>query len=309
MRFNFPALLFLAAGLAFGHENAPPGSPPCREATPEEREAAYRNHVLKVLDGIRYREGSQELPGGIANLNLPEGFRYLDPEDSRKVVVDLWGNPPGGAVDILGMILPAGEHLAASTSWAIVLSYSEIGHVSDADADVIDYEDLLDQLKIGSRQSGEARKAAGFATMELTGWAVEPRYDADQKVLFWAKRFRTDAHPEETLNYDVRILGRRGVLSLNAISGMNRVADIEAASPAIVSMLRFNQGHRYADFDPTADQKAGFSLSGLILGGSVTPTDVAPTGSFTNFGKLTILGGVGLLLLLRRVLGSRRGEA
>lgn len=312
MHRSLPALLLFTAGIAFGQQKERTSA--TRPASAEEREAAYRNHVLKVLEGVRYREGVQELPGGIAELHLPEGFRYLDPEDSRKVVVDLWGNPPGGATDLLGMILPAGEHLAVSNSWTIVLSYDATGHVADEDAGEIDYADLLEQLKLGSRRSSAARRAAGFETMELSGWAVDPRYDARQKVLVWAKRFKTDAHAEETLNYDVRILGRLGVLSLNAISGMNRVADIENASPAIVSMLRFNEGHRYSEFDPATDRQAAFSLAGLVLGGAAAPLETAAPGEngagfFEKSGKLAVFGGVGLLLLSRRLLGRRKNAA
>jgi uncharacterized membrane-anchored protein len=311
MHCTLPALLLFSAAVALGQEKVPAAA---RPATAAERETAYRNHVLKVLDGVRYREGVQELPGGIAELHLPEGFRYLDPEDSRKVVVDLWGNPPGGATDLLGMILPAGEHLASSNSWVVVLSYDETGHVADQDAGEIDYADVLKQLKLGSRRSSAARRAAGFETMELTGWAVDPRYDVRQKVLVWAKRFRIDAHAEETLNYDVRILGRLGVLSLNAISGMNRVEDIENASPAIVSMLRFNEGHRYSEFDPATDKTADFSLAVLVLGGAGTPPGtvdpgVDDAGFLQKSGKLAVFGGVGLLLLFRRLLGSRKGAA
>lgn len=311
MHSTLPALLLFSAAIALGQEKVPAAA---RPATAAERETAYRNHVLKVLDGVRYREGVQELPGGIAELHLPEGFRYLDPEDSRKVVVDLWGNPPGGATDLLGMILPAGEHLASSNSWVVVLSYEETGHVADQDAGEIDYADVLKQLKLDSHQSSAARRASGFQTMELTGWAVAPRYDAREKVLVWAKRFKIDAHPEETLNYDVRILGRLGVLSLNAISGMNRVDDIEAASPAIVSMLRFNEGHRYSEFDPATDKTADFSLAGLVLGGAAAPLDTADPGAggaglFEQPGKLAIFGGVGLLLLSRRLLGTRKSAA
>lgn len=309
MRSVLPVLILLAAGVSAGEESSPPDAPARREASREEQEARYRHHVLKVLEGVRYREGIQELPDGMANLHLPEGFRYLDPADSRKVVVDLWGNPPASAADLLGIIVPAGEHLAVSSSWAIVLSYAETGHVSDEQADEMDHDVILEQLMAGSRQSNEALEAAGFDTMALAGWAVEPRYDPGRKVLYWAKRFKIDRHTEETLNYDVRVLGRRGVVSLNAVSCMGRVADIEAATPAVVSMLRFNPGHRYADFDPATDKAADFPLAGLVLGGPVAPAVVAKAGIPAHLGKLAIVGGIGLVLLLRRLIGgTSRGE-
>jgi uncharacterized membrane-anchored protein len=286
-------LLLLHAGLCLAAREAP---------APEPSGDAYRAHVLRVLEGIRYREGVQELPGGAARLELPEGYRYLEPEDARKVVVDLWGNPPAAATDILGLVVPKGEHLARPDSWAVVVSFSEVGHVSDEDADRIDFDGILARLKETGRQANREREAAGFDTLELAGWAVTPRYDKPHKVLHWAKRFKVADDKDDTLNYEVRVLGRRGVLSLNGIADLSRVADIEAASPAIVSMLRFNDGHRYGDFDPATDRKAPYSLAGLLAGGAEAPRDESPA----NSGKLPlIIGalGIGVLICL---LASRR---
>lgn len=267
------SLLLLAAGFAFADGSPVAGEPP---PTPEQISAAYSARVFKVMDGARYREGHQELPGGIGHLRLPDGYRYLGPEDARKVIVDLWGNPPAAAgPSLLGVIVPVGEHLASPTSWAIVLSFEELGYVSDSDAGRIDFDGLMTRLQAAGSESNKARKASGFDTMDLAGWAVAPRYDRENRALYWARRFTITRQPEDTLNYDVRVLGRRGVLSLNAIAGMNRVTDIEAAFPALISMLRFNAGHRYGDFNPATDRHAGLALAGLVLGG--LPTASIPT--------------------------------
>lgn len=258
-------LVLHAAATAFADGSPVAGKTP---PTPEEASAAYGARVLKVMDGARYREGHQILPGGIAHLQLPEGYRYLGPEDARKVIVDLWGNPPAAAgPSLLGVIIPAGEHLASPTSWSVVLSYDELGHVSDSDEGRIDFDGLMTRLQAAGSESNKARKASGFDTMDLAGWAVVPRYDRENRALYWARRFTVTRQPEDTLNYDVRVLGRRGVLSLNAIAGMKRVTDIEDASTTLVSMVRFNEGHRYGDFNPATDSHAGLALAGLVVGG------------------------------------------
>ena len=287
--------LLLAAGFAFAENPTVPGKAP---PTAEQIAAAYSVRVFKVMDGARYREGRQELPGGMAHLRLPDGYRYLGPDDARKVIVDLWGNPPASASDsLLGVIIPEGEHLASPSSWVIVLFYVEEGHVSDSDAGQIDFEGLMTRLQAAGAESNKARKASGFDTMDLAGWAVAPRYDTYARALFWAKRFTVTHQPEDTLNSDVRVLGRQGVLSLNAIAGMNRVADIEAASPAIVSMVRFNEGNRYGDFDPTTDRETGLTLAGLLLGGA--PVIASPPLEQSSAPKLWIyLIPLGLILLL-----------
>jgi uncharacterized membrane-anchored protein len=289
------SLLLLTAGFAFAENPPAPGKAP---PTREQIAAAYSARVFKVMDGALYREGRQELPGGMAHLRLPDGYRYLGPDDARKVIVDLWGNPPAAASDsLLGVIIPEGEHLASPASWVIVLSYVEEGHVMDSDAGQIDFDGLMTRLKAAGAESNKARKASGFDTMDLAGWAVAPRYDADARALFWAKRFTVTHQPEDTLNYDVRVLGRHGVLSLSAIAGISRVADIEAASPAIVSMVRFNEGERYGDFDPTTDREAGLTLASLLLGGA--PSIESPPLEQSSAPKLWLyLVALGLILLL-----------
>ena len=315
MRFSFALPLLLAAGFAFAQEEPATAAAQEHPMTREEMLDAYKAHVSKTLGNISYKEGKTELPGGIATLDLPKGYRYLNASDARKVVVDLWGNPPDQATDLSGMIVPAGEDLTTPNSWAIVISFTEDGYISDKDADEIDYADLLSKLKEGDKQANEARKASGLGTLNLVGWAVTPRYDKQAKVLYWAKQLHAEDEEEDTVNYDVRVLGRRGVLSLNGVAGMSRVPDIEAATPAIVSMVQFNTGHRYADFNSATDKKSDYSLAGLVLGGAFAAKLAANAGIFAKLGaillaakKLVIVGVLAVVAFVKRLFG-RKGEA
>jgi uncharacterized membrane-anchored protein len=303
------ALPFLFAASPLVASDAPPKA---EEMSPDEMQAAYREHVSKTLGSVKYQEGTAQLPGGMARLELPTGYRFLTPNDAKTVVVDLWGNPPEKASDILGMVVPAGEDLAQPDSWAIVISFSEDGHVADSDADEIDYDELLSQLKEANRLDNEARAANGYETMLLTGWAVPPRYDKDQKVLYWAKEYSNPDSPGGTLNYDMRVLGRRGVLSLNGVAGVERVSDVEAATPAIVSMVHYNDGHRYADFNSATDKKADYSLAGLVLGGAVAAKLAAKAGLLAKLGAILVAGKkfiifivIGIGVFLKRIFGRK----
>ena len=117
------------------------------------------------------------------------------------------------------------------------------------------------------RRRTKSRKEQGYAELEIVGWAMPPRYDKDAKKLTWAldiKRIGSDRH---SVNYYVRILGRRGYLVLNALGGLDQVKQIEAATPQVLSMVEFNEGHRYADFDEKkGDKVATYGIAGLILG-------------------------------------------
>lgn len=303
MRFlpNLPTLFATAALLSQGYAAAE------KEPTQAEIQAAVAKQAA-VLNSVKYQEGTAQLPGGMARLELPQGYRYLSGSDARKVVVDLWGNPPEQGSDLLGMVVPAGEDLAKPDSWAIVISFQEDGHISDEDADEIDYNDLLSQMQDGSREANKQRAAQGYETMALKGWAVAPHYDKNQKVLYWAKQFDVQGASEGTLNYDVRVLGRRGVLSLNGVAGMSRVKDVEAATPAIVAMAQYNTGHRYEDFNAATDKKADYSLAGLVLGGVVASKLglFAKLGAFlVAFKKFVAVGVIGVVVFLKKIFGRK----
>ena len=68
--------------------------------------------------------------------------------------------------------------------------------------------------------------------------------------MHWAKEFSVSGSENNTLNYDVRVLGRKGVLSLNAIAGMNELEQVRENIPAILKMASFETGNTYAEFNP-----------------------------------------------------------
>lgn len=291
------AAAFLAIPLVLpAQENS--GTPAGAEAAAgesREQEAPELDEATKKLIGkvsnFNYQTGTVALQAKRATLNLPEGYRFLGPKDSKTVIEELWGNPPGSGSDLEGLILPPGQEAADSESWAIVVQFEDDGYVSDKDADEIDYDDLLKQMKQGSKEASKKRVAAGYGSMELVGWALPPRYDKEKKVLYWAKEFDVDG-PENSLNYDVRVLGRRGVLSLNAVASAARKDAIDALTPEIVSLVSFNSGHAYADYNSSTDKKADYTLAGLVVGGAVAAKVLAKGGFLVllaKFGKLLII--------------------
>src|SRR5256885_3533350 len=52
-------------------------------------------------------------------------------------------------------------------------------------------------------------KRLGLPAMTLLGWDVKPHYDEASHNLEWSLRLRTEGGDGETLNYEVRLLGRR----------------------------------------------------------------------------------------------------
>ncbi len=249
-----PALLCLLAAPALFAAAAP---------TPDQ--AAAIEKVRKLAAALKYEKGVITLREGLARINLPENFRYLNPADCETLLTKIWGNPAGGGT--LGMIVPAGFDPFAGADWAVVLSFSDDGYVKDDDAAKIDYADLLKKMKDDTKDANEERTKAGYPPVELIGWAAPPHYDATTHKLYWAKEIKFGDEKEHTLNYNIRMLGRRGVLVLNAVAVMPQLKQVEAATPALLAMVDFQEGHRYADFNNDTDKVATYGLAALVAGG------------------------------------------
>lgn len=235
----------------------------------------------EFLASLNFQIGAITLPGGVANLKLPEGFHYLSPEDTERVLVTAWGNPPGN--ETLGMLVKGPDDILADESWAVVIAYEEDGYVSDEDADSIDYAQMLADMQTSSRESNEARVEAGYEEVHLVGWAATPRYDKAANKLYWAKELRFGDIPVNTLNYNVRILGRRGVLVLNLVATMPQLQEIESVIPTVLEMTNFNPGHRYNEFDPSLDKVAAYGIGALVAG-----KVAAKVGLFAKLGVLLL---------------------
>jgi uncharacterized membrane-anchored protein len=277
-------------------------------ASPQPTAAAAETKVNTAeafLASLEFRSGKILLDKGIATIDLPENFRFLSPKDAEKLLVEGWGNPPGNTT--LGMVVPKDVNLLSEGGWGVVVTYDEDGFIKDEDADKIDYEDLLKDMKDESKDYNEERIKQGYGSMLLVGWAEAPRYDKQTKKLFWAKEYSTERQGENSLNYNIRVLGRKGVLVLNAIASMNQIAKIKSEMPYILAVTEFNPGNRYEDFDSKTDHVAEYGIAALVAGGVA-----AKLGLFAKFAgillalkKFLVLGVIGLFALVKKVFGKK----
>ncbi len=221
----------------------------------------------KVADSLKWQTGTIKLKEGLAKINLNDGFRFLDHENAEKVLHDIWGNPSDP--NTLGMIFPVDMGLLDKGSWGVVIQYEEEGYVKDNDANKLNYDDMLKRMQQEINDNNAERVKEGYPAINLVGWAAPPHYDKETHKLYWAKNIKFGDDKENTLNYNIRVLGRRGVLVLNAIAGMNDFAAIDKKMPEVISMVDFQAGNTYADFDPKVDKIAEYGLATLIAGGAI----------------------------------------
>ena len=233
-------------------------------ATPKDPAAEYAR-LRKLSDGLVLRGGEISLKGGVAKISVPGGLRYLDPKDSETLLWDIWGNPRGE--EPLGTLVPAGFDPFSPGSWAAIISYSADGYVQDSDASKIDYDDLLKRMKEGTAELNKQREQRGYPAIQLVGWAAPPRYDAASHKLYWARELKFAGQDANTLNYNIRMLGRRGVLMINVVANMAQFAEVQAATPTILATVNFQEGHRYTDFNSSTDKMATYGVAALVAGG------------------------------------------
>jgi len=69
------------------------------------------------------------------------------------------------------------------------------------------------------------------------------------------------------VNYDVRVLGRSGYLSLNAVAGIDQLGTIKAEMPRMIELTEFDAGARYADYQAGSDKLAAYGIAALVAGG------------------------------------------
>ncbi len=234
-----------------------------KEPSPQEKAAIQK--AMKAIGELQYKSGEISLAGGKIKITLPPDLEYLDPANARKVLVDIFGNPPdSGSTD--GMIVPKGINFLRAGGWEAVLKWKDEGFVKDDDFAKINFNEMLTDLQKAYKAGSDERVKAGYGKMELATWAQQPHYDAASHKLYYAKLFDVDG-PEQQLNYDIRVLGRHGHLELSIMSAKSDLADIEAQAPKILSMVNFTDGNRYADYKPGTDKVAAYGIAGLIAGG------------------------------------------
>ena len=250
------------------------------QTSPDPMDTMSVEQLLAKIDTLHYQTSGKVSLGLVASLDIPKGFKFLDGKQAAFVLHDLWRNPYS---ESLGMLLPEDRSPYLRDCWAVEITYEESGHVKDDDAKDIKYDELLKQMQQQVTETNPERVKEGSAALELTGWAETPYYDAKTHKLYWAKKLKEVGDSVEFLNYNIRVLGRKGVLVLNAIGGLDQLEEIKQETPTILAATNFTSGNTYEEFNSSIDKVAAYSIAGLIAGGIL-----AKTGLFAKLGILLI---------------------
>jgi len=238
--------------------------------------------------GIAWSPGPGEFAlGDQAMIRLAEGFLFADGENTRTAMASM-GNM---ASDLeVGLIAPTGE----DENWFVVFEFNPVGYVNDDDREAIDADALLQSIREGTEEANAYRKAQGFGAVHVAGWLEPPRYDTSTNNLAWAIRARDeDDASTDLVNYNIRMLGRQGYMSVTLVTNADSFAAHRDAVRPLLAGVSYNEGRRYAEYR-SGDKLAGYGLTALIAGGAGAAA--AKLGLFAYFGKLFAKAGKAIVL-------------
>ncbi|TDM08937.1 MAG: DUF2167 domain-containing protein [Ideonella sp. MAG2] len=237
-----------------------------------------------------------------AHLKLPPGHTFV-PQPHAQKMLNAMGNP-GSDPRLQGLIFPKGEG-----QWFMTVRFESAGYIKDDDAKEWNADDLLKSYKEGTEAANKERTKMGVPALEILGWAQPPQYDAGTHRLAWAMSSREKGAPattEQGVNYNTYVLGREGYFTMNLVTDLKSLDAHKPAAHTMLAALNFDDGKRYADFNPSTDKVAEYGLAALVVGAAAKKLGLLATlGLFlAKFWKIAVIGlaflGAPLLRLFRR---------
>ena len=193
---------------------------------------------------------------GVAQIDFPAGYTFIDGKSTRELMKAL-GEPSSGRE--LGLLSPTNR------DWSVIFEFSNIGYVKDDEKDKLDPDKLLESIKRGTAEANKERVRAGHRPLEVVGWEIPPKYDSVTHNLEWAIRATSDDRP--ILNYNTRLLGRKGVMEVVLIVEPDKLPATLPVFRNLLTGYSFLTGQNYAEYRP-GDKVAKYGLAALVLGGT-----------------------------------------
>lgn len=302
-----------SAGKASAEAARPADKPAAADASPGAPGAEDADAAPKRWWPPAATVGPAKVPlAGQATLDLPQGYVFLGKADSKALMEKLGNRASDNDV---GTILPQDIN---QKKFFVTVEWADSGYVKDDEADKLDKDAILDSIRKGTEEANEFRKQRGFKPVTVVGWGEPPRYERDAHHIVWAVIGKVEDH--QTVNFNTRLLGRGGYLSLNLICAVEQLPALKPTMKDLLGRATFDAGRRYADFKPGTDKVAEFGLAALIVGGAAMAGKTAlKVGLLAKFGKLLlglilalkkafILLLIGLGALVKRLLSGKGGE-
>jgi len=165
---------------------------------------------------------------------------------------------------ILHNIPIAGETSIITDKWQAYFNFYETGYIKDEDD--INADEIFKSKKESERLANQERIKKGWETQTLVGWHTKPFYNSEEKRLEWAVIIK-DSNNFETINFETRVLGRKGYTSA-LLASTDKDLDLAIQQfNRLLDTFKYVEGEKYSEFTQ-GDRIAEFGLAALITGGA-----------------------------------------
>jgi uncharacterized membrane-anchored protein len=243
----------------------------------------------------------------IGQVKVPAGYKFTG-KAGTNTLMDLTRNLRNPKD--MGLICPVtwDPLQLGNTDWFSVFVWEDIGYVKDDEKASLDANAIMQSLRQGNEQGNQQRARQGLPELELVGWEQQPFYDPQTNLLSWGTRARQKGQivVGDVINYNARILGRGGVMSVELIITPEHLQRELPKYKEIVKAFSFLPGQKYAEWRP-GDKVATYGLTALISGGIVAAA--AKSGLLGKLGKfiiyIVVAVFVGIGAIFKKVFGGR----
>lgn len=218
---------------------------------------SFAAHAATTVEDLPWTRGPAKVElGPQATLEVPKGYVFLDPAGTRQL---------DQLMENVSSDTPTYTLAPESLDWTAYFNFDDVGFVKDDDK--LDADDLLKSVREGTEESNKERRQNGWETLTLVGWKAQPHYDNAFKSLTWAFLARGDRSQHDIVNYNARLLGRSGVMSVVLVSSPEAMDAAVGEFKETLPGFAFKPGQTYSDFH-TGDRVAEYGLAALVAGGA-----------------------------------------
>ncbi len=270
--------------------------------------AVLTSSPLYAQDSAAKRTGVLEGPAkaqlqDIAQIDVPAGYEFIDGKRTR-ALLKAEGEPVSGRE--LGLLSP----ISTNEQRSVIFEFDNSGYVKDDEKNQLDADKLLAAIKRGTEEANKERVRHGNPPLVIVGWEQPPKYDEATHNLEWAIRATTG--DQAILNYNTRLLGRKGVMEVVLIVDADKLPQTLPAFRSLLANYSFQTGQNYAEYRP-GDKVAKYGLAALVLGGAAV--GAAKLGLFAWLAvffkkglKFIIIAVVAIIASIKKVLGKIFGH-
>jgi uncharacterized membrane-anchored protein len=237
---------------------------------------------------VNWTQGPAQVSlGAQAELRLGTDLVFAGAADTRRLMESMGNSVSSREV---GLVTSSSK----DSNWILIFEYNDDGHVKDDEKNAIDKDALFESIKEGTEEGNKRRKELGLPGLHVTHWVEAPHYDQATHNLVWALAAKDDSG-DQVVNYNMRVLGRQGYMSVTLVDDPGRLAASKLEAAAVMNGFSYKAGHTYAEFRE-GDRLAEYGLAGLVAAGA--GATAAKMGLLAKLGKLLAKGGKALLLAL-----------